>query len=160
MRPGSNDRSRLGRPLAARSAGPGLTCGGPRRPAARAATVFIRVVMALTSTGLPPFGVSSERCQRSELTNRLSDLSPAGFAQSVDAEDDQAERGYEYQDLTERLIAQREQRPVDPARLGRLVRDRRLNHQDADQGDDRAAGDGPDHAEPLDDPARPRAHLP
>ena len=50
------------------------------------------------------------------------------------------------------------QGPVDAARLGRLVADGRLDHQDAGQREHRAAGRGPRHAEQLDHAARPRAH--
>src|SRR5579863_2330967 len=44
-----------------------------------------------------------------------SDLPPAGLAQPVDAEDQQAERGKQHQVLAERLIAQGQQRLVDAA---------------------------------------------
>jgi hypothetical protein len=42
-----------------------------------------------------------------------SHLSPAGFAQPVDAEDGQSECGHDHQELAEWLIAQREQGLVD-----------------------------------------------
>src|SRR3954454_3393622 len=88
-----------------------------------------------------------------------SDLAPAGLAQPVHAEDHQAERGEQHQELAERLVPQREQRLVDAAGLGRLVRNRRVDHEHPDEGENQPAGDGPGHAEPLDDAAHPRAHL-
>src|SRR5580692_10686539 len=48
-----------------------------------------------------------------------SDLSPAGLAQPVHAEDQQAEGGQQHQELTEGLVPQRQQRPVDAAGVGR-----------------------------------------
>src|SRR6185437_17083986 len=79
-----------------------------------------------------------------------SHIPPAGLAQPVDAEDDQAERGDEQQDLAQRLAAQGVQGLVDAAGLGRVVGDRGLDHQDAGQGEDHTARDGPDHAQKLD----------
>src|SRR6185437_17119785 len=87
------------------------------------------------------------------------DPAPPRLTQAVDAEGNQAECREDEQELAERLVAQGEQRLVDAARLGRLVGDGRLEHQDADEREHHAAGRGPDHAQPLDKPAHPRAQL-
>ena len=60
-----------------------------------------------------------------------SDLSPAGLAQSVDPEDQEAECGQHHQELAEWLIAQGQQRLIDAAGLRCLVGDRRVDHQHA-----------------------------
>src|ERR1700722_2953069 len=89
-----------------------------------------------------------------------SDLSPAGFAQPVDAEDQQPERGQQHQELAERLVPERQQRLVDAAGVGRLVRDRGGDNSRPGQAEDHSAGDRPGHAEYLDDAAGTGAHLP
>src|ERR1700722_3710609 len=109
------------------------------------------------SSGRPPPKLLREWATTAMVA--MSDLAPAGLAQPVDAEDQQAERGQQHQELAERLIAQRQQRLVDAAGLGCLVGDRRVDYQHADEGEDQPAGDRPGHAEKLDDGARPGAHL-
>src|ERR1035438_411215 len=89
-----------------------------------------------------------------------SDLSPACLAQSVHAEDGQAESGQDQQHLSERQVLQRLQGRVDAAGLGRVVGGRRVDDQDADQREDHSPGTRPDRAEPLDHAAGAGIHLP
>src|ERR1700722_15573663 len=59
--------------------------------------------------------------------DKESDLAPAGFAEPVDAEDQQPERGGEHQYLAERLVPQGQQGLVDAAGLRRVVRNGRVD---------------------------------
>src|SRR3984957_17059255 len=110
------------------------------------------------SSGRPPPKLLREWATTAMVA--MSDLAPAGLAQPVDAEDQQAERGQQHQELAERLVPQRQQRLVDAAGVGRLVRDRGGDHSNAGQAEDHSPGDRPGHAEYLDDAPRPGAHLP
>src|ERR1700683_2167357 len=112
------------------------------------------------SSGSPPPKLLRACATTATLAIRGSDLAPAGLAQPVNAEDQQPERGQDQQRIAERLVAQGQQGLVDATGLRRLVRDRRVDDQDAGQREHHAPGGGADHAEQLDELARPRAHLP
>src|SRR4249919_1879330 len=65
----------------------------------------------------PERAVELPAVRRFTFTRPRSYFPPASFAQPVDTEDGQAQRGQHHQELTQRLISQREHRLVDAARL-------------------------------------------
>src|ERR1039457_5405215 len=122
----------------------------------RTSTIAKTSAATLTATS----GVRLRRERAAVSADMGSDLLPARLAQPVHAEDDPPQGGQDQQHQTERLVAQPQQRRVDAVGLGRVVGDRRVDDQDADQREDHPAGAGPDRPYPLDDAAGAGAHLP